>query len=175
MAKIGFIGLGHMGLPMAQNLVKVGHAVAGFDLSEYPTERLAAGGGTRANSVADASQDAEIVITMLPAGDEVREVYFGDDGVLVAAPAGALMIDSTTIDIGTARDVAQAAEAKGLAMVDAPVSGGVAARGRPRLPSWSAARRPHSSAHGPCWKRWARLSSTPAGPAAARPLGSATT
>jgi 3-hydroxyisobutyrate dehydrogenase len=126
MAKIGFIGLGRMGLPMAQNLVKVGHAVAGFDLSEHATERLAAGGGTRANSVADASQGAEIIITMLPAGDEVREVYFSDDGVLVAAPAGALVIDSTTIDVKTARDVAQAAEAKGLAMVDAPVSGGVA-------------------------------------------------
>jgi 3-hydroxyisobutyrate dehydrogenase len=125
MANIGFIGLGHMGLPMAQNLIKVGHAVAGFDLSEYPTERLAADGSTRATSVANACKDAEIIITMLPTGDEVREVYFGDDGVLAAAPAGALLIDSSTIDIGTARDVAQAAEAKGLAMVDTPVSGGV--------------------------------------------------
>ena len=102
MANIGFIGLGHMGLPMAQNLIKVGHAVAGFDLSEYPTERLAADGSTRATSVANACKDAEIVITMLPTGDEVREVYFGDDGVLAAAPAGALLIDSSTIDIGAA-------------------------------------------------------------------------
>ncbi len=126
MAKIGFIGLGNMGLPMAQNLVKAGHAVSGFDVSEYAAERLAAGGGTRASSVADACHDAEIVITMLPAGEQVREVYLGDDGVLAAAAPGTLLIDSSTIDVETARDVAQAASGKGLAMVDAPVSGGVA-------------------------------------------------
>jgi 3-hydroxyisobutyrate dehydrogenase len=125
MATIGFIGLGNMGLPMAQNLVKSGHAVTGFDLSEYAAERLAAGGGTRANSVADACKDAEIVITMLPAGEQVREVYLGAQGVLAAVAAGALLIDSSTIDVDTARQVAQAAEAKGLAMIDAPVSGGV--------------------------------------------------
>jgi 3-hydroxyisobutyrate dehydrogenase len=126
MTKIGFIGLGNMGLPMAQNLVKAGHAVTGFDLSDYAAERLAAGGGTRANSVVDACNDAEIVITMLPAGEQVHEVYLGSGGVLAVAPAGALLIDSSTIDVKTARDVAQAAEAEGLAMVDAPVSGGVA-------------------------------------------------
>jgi 3-hydroxyisobutyrate dehydrogenase len=126
MAKIGFIGLGNMGLPMAQNLVKAGHAVAGFDLSEYPVERLAADGGRRAPSVADACADAEIVITMLPAGEHVREVYLGSDGVLDAVAAGTLLIDSSTIDVKTAREVAQAAEARGLAMIDAPVSGGVA-------------------------------------------------
>ena len=126
MAKIGFIGLGNMGLPMAQNLIKAAHAVAGFDVSEYATERLVTGGGTRANSVRDACKDVEIVITMLPAGEQVREVYLGDDGVLAAAPAGALLIDCSTIDVKTARDVAQAAEGRGLAMLDAPVSGGVA-------------------------------------------------
>jgi 3-hydroxyisobutyrate dehydrogenase len=126
MAKIGFIGLGNMGLPMAQNLVKAGHAVSGFDLSEYSTERLAVGGGTRAESVADACQDAEIVMTMLPAGEQVREVYLGDQGVLAGTPFGTLLIDSSTIDVKTARDVALAAEGKGLAMIDAPVSGGVA-------------------------------------------------
>ena len=126
MAKIGFIGLGNMGLPMAQNLVKAGHAVSGFDVSEDAAGRLAAGGGARAHSVGDACQDAEIVITMLPAGEQVREVYLGDGGVLAAAPAGALLIDSSTIDVETAREVAQAADGKGLAMVDAPVSGGVA-------------------------------------------------
>jgi len=68
MAKIGFIGLGNMGLPMAQNLIKSAHAVAGFDVSEYATERLATGGAARASSVSDACKDAEIVITMLPAG-----------------------------------------------------------------------------------------------------------
>ena len=126
MAKIGFIGLGNMGLPMAQNLLKAGHPVSGFDVSTDATERLAAGGGTRTNSIADACKDAEVVITMLPAGEHVREVYLGDGGVLAAVMPGTLLIDSSTIDVQTARDVAQAAEGKGLAMVDAPVSGGVA-------------------------------------------------
>jgi 3-hydroxyisobutyrate dehydrogenase len=126
MAKIGFIGLGNMGLPMAQNLIKAGHAVSGFDVSEYATERLATGGGTRANSVSDACRDVEIVITMLPAGEQVRDVYLGDEGVLAAAPAGALLIDCSTIDVATAREIAQDAEGRGLAMLDAPVSGGVA-------------------------------------------------
>jgi 3-hydroxyisobutyrate dehydrogenase len=125
MATIGFIGLGNMGLPMARNLVKSGHAVSGFDLSEYASERLAGDGGTRASSVVDACKDAEIVITMLPAGEHVREVYLGAQGVLAAAAAGALLIDSSTIDVDTARQVSRAAEAKGLAMIDAPVSGGV--------------------------------------------------
>jgi 3-hydroxyisobutyrate dehydrogenase len=125
MATIGFIGLGNMGLPMAQNLVKSGHAVAGFDLSEYAAERLAAGGGTRASSVLDACKNAQIVITMLPAGEQVREVYLGAQGVLAAVAAGTLLIDSSTIDVETARQVAHAAASKGLAMIDAPVSGGV--------------------------------------------------
>jgi 3-hydroxyisobutyrate dehydrogenase len=126
MAKIGFIGLGNMGLPMAQNLVKAGHAVAGFDLSEYPVDRLAADGGTPARSIADTCRDAEIVITMLPAGPEVREAYLGRDGVLAAVQRGTLLVDSSTIDVKTAREVAQAADEQELAMIDAPVSGGVA-------------------------------------------------
>jgi 3-hydroxyisobutyrate dehydrogenase len=126
MPKIGFIGLGNMGLPMAQNLVKAGHAVAGFDLSEYPVDRLAADGGTPARSIADACRDAEIVITMLPAGPEVREAYLGSDGVLAAVQRGTLLVDSSTIDVKTAREVAQAADEQELAMIDAPVSGGVA-------------------------------------------------
>jgi 3-hydroxyisobutyrate dehydrogenase len=125
MATIGFVGLGNMGLPMAQNLVKSGHAVAGFDLSEYAAERLAVGGGRRANSVLEACTNAEIVITMLPAGEQVRDVYLGPQGVLAAAAAQTLLIDSSTIDVDTAREVASDAEARGLAMVDAPVSGGV--------------------------------------------------
>jgi 3-hydroxyisobutyrate dehydrogenase len=125
MATIGFVGLGNMGLPMAQNLVKSGHAVAGFDLSEYAAERLSVGGGRRANSVLEACTNAEIVITMLPAGEQVRDVYLGPQGVLAAAAAQTLLIDSSTIDVDTAREVASEAEARGLAMVDAPVSGGV--------------------------------------------------
>jgi 3-hydroxyisobutyrate dehydrogenase len=126
MAKIGFIGLGNMGLPMAQNLIKAGHAVTGFDVSEYSTGRLAADGATAVRSIAAACEGAEIVITMLPAGKQVREVYLGKEGVLAAASPGALLVDSSTIDVNTAREVAQAAAGKGLAMVDAPVSGGVA-------------------------------------------------
>ena len=126
MAKIGFIGLGNMGLPMAQNLIKAGRAVTGFDVSEYSTDRLAADGATAARSVAAACEGAEIVITMLPAGRQVREVYLGKEGVLAAASPGALLVDSSTIDVNSAREVAQAAAGKGLAMVDAPVSGGVA-------------------------------------------------
>jgi 3-hydroxyisobutyrate dehydrogenase len=126
MATIGFIGLGNMGLPMAQNLVKAGHAVAGYDLSEFAGERLAAGGGTRAQSIADACSNAEVVITMLPAGEQVREVYLGPEGVLAAVAAGTLLIDSSTIDVATAREIAQAAADRDLDMIDAPVSGGVA-------------------------------------------------
>jgi 3-hydroxyisobutyrate dehydrogenase len=126
MAKIGFIGLGNMGLPMAQNLVKAGHAVAGFDVNAASAGRLVEGGGARAASAAEACKDAELVITMLPAGAHVRDVYLGDGGVLAAVAPGTLLIDSSTIDVETAREVAQAAAGKGLAMVDAPVSGGVA-------------------------------------------------
>ena len=90
MAKIGFIGLGNMGLPMAQNLIKAGHAVTGFDVSEYSAERLASGGGARAASAGDTCKEAEIVITMLPAGEQVRDVYLGDGGVLAAVGPGTL-------------------------------------------------------------------------------------
>src|SRR3954467_14669170 len=125
MARIGFIGLGNMGLPMAQNLLRAGHAVAGFDMSKAQTDALAASGGQAAGSVKAAASGAEIVITMLPAGQHVRDVYLRPDGVLAAAGAGTLLIDSSTLDVATARDVAAAADKKGLAMLDAPVSGGV--------------------------------------------------
>jgi 3-hydroxyisobutyrate dehydrogenase len=126
MTKIGFIGLGNMGMPMAQNLLKAAYEVTGFDLNVDATERLAASGGSTANSIADACKAAEVVITMLPAGEQVREVYLGTGGVLATVEPGTLLIDSSTIDVATAREVAQAAQDKALAMVDAPVSGGVA-------------------------------------------------
>jgi 3-hydroxyisobutyrate dehydrogenase len=125
MAKIGFIGLGNMGLPMAQNLLKAGHAVRGFDVSKGQIDALVAAGGQAAEGVRAAATGAEVVITMLPAGQHVREVYLGDGGVLSAAGANTLLIDSSTIDVETARAVAAAAERKNLAMLDAPVSGGV--------------------------------------------------
>lgn len=125
MAKIGFIGLGNMGLPMARNLLKAGHTVQGFDVSKAQADALAAAGGQAAASVKAAAAGAEIVITMLPAGRHVREVYLGADGVLSAVGPNVLLIDSSTIDVETARAVAAAAQGKGLAMLDAPVSGGV--------------------------------------------------
>ncbi len=124
MAKIGFIGLGNMGLPMAQNLLKAGHEVQGFDVGQAQMLALTASGGQAAQSAKATASGVEIVITMLPAGQHVRDVYLGPDGVLSAAGAGTLLIDSSTIDVETARAVADAAAKKGLAMLDAPVSGG---------------------------------------------------
>jgi 3-hydroxyisobutyrate dehydrogenase len=125
MARIGFIGLGNMGLPMAQNLLKAGHAVTGLDVAKAQIDKLVGAGGKAAASIKDAVAGAEIVITMLPAGAQVRDVYLGNDGVIAAAGANTLLIDSSTIDVETARAVSGAAQAKGLAMLDAPVSGGV--------------------------------------------------
>ena len=124
MARLAFIGLGNMGLPMAKNLVAAGHEVTGFDLA--PGAAAAGQAGiTLAQSVAEAVGEASMVITMLPAGPQVRAVYEGPDGVLAAAAERALLVDCSTIDVETARAVAVAAEAKGHAMLDAPVSGGV--------------------------------------------------
>lgn len=125
MSKITFIGLGNMGLPMALNLVKAGHAVTGFDLSDDAKAALRDAGGASAESLAEAVREAEVVVSMLPAGAHVESVYAGDDGVLAHAPKGALLIDSSTIDVDTARKVASAAADAGFDMVDAPVSGGV--------------------------------------------------
>ena len=125
MARIGFIGLGNMGLPMALNLIKAGHQVTGFDVVPQGVEKLNAGGGTAAKDIAAMAGDSEIVITMLPAGKHVREVYLGDGGIIAEAKAGSLLIDSSTIDVDSARAVAAAADTKGLLMIDAPVSGGV--------------------------------------------------
>ena len=126
MANVGFIGLGNMGGPMAANLVKAGHAVKGLDLSQEARGRLAEAGGTPVSTIAEAVAEADVVVTMLPAGAHVRKVYCGDDGVLTHCRPGTLMIDSSTIDVDSARDVAAAVEAAGMSMVDAPVSGGVA-------------------------------------------------
>jgi len=124
MAKIGFIGLGNMGLPMARNLLKAGHQVAGFDLSEAALTALVADGGSRADSAAEAAR-AEAVVTALPAARHVRAVYQGEDGILAAAAPGTVFIDTSTIDVATARAVIAEAEARGQSMVDSPMSGGV--------------------------------------------------
>ncbi len=125
MSKIGFIGLGNMGGPMATNLVKAGHVVKGFDLVAENVQSFVATGGQAAGTVAQAVSDAEIVITMLPAGKHVMSVYTGPEGVLENAAAGALLIDCSTIDVTTARDIAAKAAGQGFDMLDAPVSGGI--------------------------------------------------
>jgi len=125
MARIGFIGLGNMGLPMALNLLKAGHQVEGFDVNGATVDKLVDAGGARAASAKGAAARGDIAITMLPAGEHVRSVYLGADGIIANANPGTLLIDSSTIDVGTARAVAEAAAAKDLSMLDAPVSGGV--------------------------------------------------
>jgi len=125
MARIGFIGLGNMGLPMSLNLRKVGHSVAGFDVSAAAVEKLVAGGGTAADAIKAAASNVDAVISMLPSGSEVREVYL-KAGILDAVKSDTLLIDCSTIDVDSARAVSAAAREKGLAMLDAPVSGGVA-------------------------------------------------
>ena len=124
MARIAFVGLGNMGGPMAQNLIKAGHQVAGFDISLDAVGKLVAAGGTAAGKPGAAAEAAEVVVTMLPSGAEVREIYLEPDGIIERAVPGTVLIDSSTIDVETAREVAAAAEAKGLLMIDAPVSGG---------------------------------------------------
>jgi 3-hydroxyisobutyrate dehydrogenase len=123
--KIAFIGLGHMGGGMAPNLAKAGHEVRAFDLSEEALAAAVALGCQRAGSTAEAVDGADAVITMLPAAQHVLAVY--RDQVFGKAPASALLIDCSTIDVASARTVEEEAAAHGYAMVDAPVSGGIAA------------------------------------------------
>ena len=122
MTSIAFIGLGNMGGPMAANLVKAGHSVAGFDLSSELRSAAAASGVVEAKSSSEAVKSADVVITMLPAGKHVLAVW---SEIVGAAKHGALFIDSSTIDVESARKAHQLAAGAGLISVDAPVSGGV--------------------------------------------------
>ena len=126
MTAIGFIGLGNMGVPMGANLVKDGHMVVGFDVVGTAAERARMAGVQPAASARDAASGVEVLITMLPAGEHVRDVYLGAGGVLTAAAPGTLLVDCSTIDVDSARTVAAAAGQAGFDMLDAPVSGGVA-------------------------------------------------
>ena len=123
--KIAFIGLGNMGGGMAANLVKAGHEVTAFDLAEPAIARARGNGCAIATSAAEAVAGAEAVVTMLPAGKHVAGVY--TDSVIGTAPPAAILIDCSTIDVATAREVEDVAGAAGYTMVDAPVSGGIAA------------------------------------------------
>ena len=124
MTGIAFIGVGNMGGPMARNLVKAGHSVTAYDVSAAVLAPVVEAGAKSAPTVREAVNDAEIVLTMLPAGQHVRTVYL-EDGVLAAAKKGTLLIDSSTIDIDSARAVHGAASKAGFDFLDAPVSGGV--------------------------------------------------
>jgi 3-hydroxyisobutyrate dehydrogenase len=123
--KIAFIGLGNMGGGMAANLVKAGHEVRAFDLSEPALEAARAAGCSTFATAKEACQGTEAVVSMLPNGAIVRQVYWDD--VIGHAPEGAVLLDCSTIDVATAREVISVTEAHGYQMVDAPVSGGIAA------------------------------------------------
>ncbi|MDA8892549.1 3-hydroxyisobutyrate dehydrogenase [Hyphomicrobiales bacterium] len=125
MAEVTFIGLGNMGLPMAMNLLKSGHSVTGFDLAENQVKILTDAGGKSTNDINQAIQTSDVVVTMLPSGKIVKSIYLGDKGIIKNAPENLLLIDSSTIDVETAREVSLEAINKNLRIVDAPVSGGV--------------------------------------------------
>jgi len=122
--KIAFIGLGNMGGSMAQNLLKSGQTIFGYDLSELALQHFAEAGGVVCTSPQAAAKEADVVITMLPAAKHVREVYLGEHGVLAVLKAGSLCIDSSTIDPQTIKEIAAVGQTKQVRICDAPVSGG---------------------------------------------------
>ena len=126
MTTIAFIGLGHMGLPMARNLLNAGHSLSVFDLVASAVDELAAQGARAASSAADAVSAAEVVISMLPASRHVEGLYLGDAGLLSVIAPGSLVLECSTIAPEAARKVHLAAAARGIALLDAPVSGGTA-------------------------------------------------
>lgn len=125
MARIGFIGLGNMGLPMAKNLLAAGHEVTGFDLNPVALEALVEAGGQAAPSVREAVLEGEVIVSALPAAKHLKAVYLGGDGVLAVAAPGTLFIDCSTVDVATARTVGLEAGSRGQRFLDSPMSGGV--------------------------------------------------
>ncbi|NEA67335.1 2-hydroxy-3-oxopropionate reductase [Streptomyces sp. SID12488] len=124
--KVAWIGLGIMGSPMSENLIKAGYDVTGFTLEQDKLDRLVAAGGTAAASIADAVRDADVVITMVPASPQVEAVTYGPGGILANVRPGALLVDMSSITPQTSVDLAKAAGEKGVRVLDAPVSGGEA-------------------------------------------------
>ena len=127
MATVAFIGLGNMGGPMATNLLKAGHTVTVFDLSEAACRQLQAAGAAVAASAAEAAAGVDYVLSMLPAGKHVAATYLGENGLLAGLDQATTVLDCSTIDAATARQVGEAAAALGIGFMDSPVSGGVAA------------------------------------------------
>jgi 3-hydroxyisobutyrate dehydrogenase len=124
MARIGFIGLGHMGFPMATNLIKAGHEVTGYDLNPSVLAPFQQAGGFKAASVSEVALNKDVVITVLQTGEQVRRVCLGEQGFYHLIP-NALHIDCSSIDVASAKQLHQEARAHKLSMIDAPVSGGV--------------------------------------------------
>ena len=127
MADVAFIGLGNMGGPMATNLVEAGHSVTVFDLSQAALDQLQQAGASVAATAAEAARGVDYVISMLPAGKHVAGTYLGDGGLLALLDKSTTVLDCSTIDAATARQVGEAAAAMGIGFMDSPVSGGVAA------------------------------------------------
>lgn len=125
MANIGFVGLGHMGLPMAINLVKAGHHVTGFDLQASAMDAFTAAGGIRAKNLQSTASGQSLLITMLQTGPQVEKVCSGTEGLFAATDKNTLFIDCSTIDVITSRKIHFEAQAHHLISLDAPVSGGV--------------------------------------------------
>ena len=125
MAAIGFIGLGHMGGPMAKNLVQKGNTVIGFDLIESHLNLFETAGGKIAVSMGALAEQCEIIFTMLPASAHVQKVCLGTEGLFAQAKPHTLIVDSSSIDVATARSLAEKAKEHRLSMLDAPVSGGM--------------------------------------------------
>lgn len=126
MAKIGFIGLGNMGGPMATNLVKAGHEIRVFDLNPDAIATLVEAGATAVNAVEEVCENADFVVSMLPAGKHVKAIYTGENGLVNHLNKSTLVIDCSTIDAESAQFVGKALGEAGIKFVDAPVSGGVA-------------------------------------------------
>ncbi|HET7326873.1 MAG TPA: 2-hydroxy-3-oxopropionate reductase [Nocardioidaceae bacterium] len=124
MQKIGFIGLGIMGAPMAANLVRAGYDVTGYDVTPGSVEKLVRAGGKPADTIAEAAAGADVVVTMLPDSPQVEEVVLAAGGVIESANPDALLIDMSTIAPETSVAVAKAGQEKGIRVLDAPVSGG---------------------------------------------------
>ena len=127
MPTVAFIGLGNMGGPMAKNLLKADWAVTAFDLSESALSDVVAAGAVAAPSATDATSGADVIVSMLPAGKHVESVMLGDTGIFSCLPKGTLVLDASTIDAATARELHAAARSFGIEFMDTPVSGGVAA------------------------------------------------
>ncbi|HBI21946.1 MAG TPA: 3-hydroxyisobutyrate dehydrogenase [Legionella sp.] len=125
MANIGFVGLGHMGLPMAINLLNAGHRVTGFDLSAQAMDAFALAGGMPASTLQSAALHQDVILTMLQTGQQVRQVCLGEEGLFARACPQALFIDCSSIDVARSRELHQHAIKRELRAVDAPVSGGV--------------------------------------------------